>query len=102
MQSRALIPVGPFKGFESVGTSASIVVDRQDVLDRIELVRVHDRVLLAAGTVLPPDIRSLDAIHLPTASLLGRKLGELVTYDGRLASAASQWPQGYLSLVEPA
>jgi hypothetical protein len=34
--------------------------------------------------------------------LLGRKLGELVTYDGRLASAASQWPQGYLSLVEPA
>jgi len=71
----------------------------QDVLDRIELVRVNDRVLLAAGTVLPPDVRSLDAIHLATASLLGRTLGELVTYDGRLASAARA---GGLKVVSPA
>jgi predicted nucleic acid-binding protein len=67
---------------------AGVMRRAQDVLDRIELVRVNDRVLLAAGTVLPPDIRSLDAIHLATASLLGRSLGELVTYDGRLSSAA--------------
>jgi predicted nucleic acid-binding protein len=67
---------------------AAVMRRAQDVLDRIELVRVNDRVLLAAGTILPPDIRSLDAIHLATASLLGRNLSELVTYDGRLASAA--------------
>ena len=65
----------------------SVARRAQDVLDRIELVRVNDRVLAAAGTVLPPDVRSLDAIHLATASLLGRHL-ELVTYDGRLALAA--------------
>ncbi len=60
----------------------------QDVLGRIELVRVNDRILVAAGKILPPDVRSLDAIHLATAALLGSNLGELVTYDARLASAA--------------
>jgi predicted nucleic acid-binding protein len=60
----------------------------QDVLGRIELVRVNDRILVAAGTILPPDVRSLDAIHLATAALLASNLGELVTYDARLASAA--------------
>jgi predicted nucleic acid-binding protein len=67
---------------------AAVTRRAEDVLDRIELVRVNDRVLLAAGTVLPLDIRSLDAIHLATAALLGRTLGELLTYDGRLGSAA--------------
>ncbi len=60
----------------------------QEVLGRIELVRVNDRILVAAGNILPPDVRSLDAIHLATAALLGSNLGELVTYDARLASAA--------------
>ena len=67
---------------------AAVTRRAQDVLDRIELVRVNDRVLMAAGTVLPPDVRSLDAIHLATASLLGPNLRELVTYDVRLAAAA--------------
>jgi predicted nucleic acid-binding protein len=60
----------------------------REVLDRIELVRVSDRVLAAAGALLPPDVRSLDALHLATAKLLGRGLGALVTYDARMASAA--------------
>lgn len=67
---------------------AAVTRRAEDVLDRIELIRVNDRVLLAAGTVLPLDVRSLDAIHLATAALLGRSLDELVTYDRRLASAA--------------
>jgi predicted nucleic acid-binding protein len=33
-------------------------------------------------------LRSLDAIHLATARLLGADLAGLVTYDDRLASAA--------------
>ena len=57
------------------------------VLDRVELVRVNDRVLTDAGALLPANIRSLDAIHLATALLLGEALGQFVTYDGRLASA---------------
>jgi predicted nucleic acid-binding protein len=33
-------------------------------------------------------VRSLDAIHLATAHLLGTDLRQLVTYDNRMANAA--------------
>lgn len=59
-----------------------------EVLSRIELVRINDRVLSVAGTLLPAEMRSLDAIHLATASLLGDTLGRVVTYDDRMAEAA--------------
>jgi uncharacterized protein len=59
------------------------------VLGRIELVRINDRVLNAAGG-LPPDLRSLDAIHLATASQLGADLNQIVTYDDRMADAAER------------
>jgi predicted nucleic acid-binding protein len=58
------------------------------VLARVDLVRVNDRVLNLASTLLPLELRSLDAIHLATASLLGADLGEIVTYDERMAAAA--------------
>jgi predicted nucleic acid-binding protein len=70
-----------------------------DVLDRIELVRLNDRVLMAAGVLLPFDVRSLDAIHLVTATLFGSALRQLVTYDGRMAAAARA--QG-VTVVAPA
>jgi predicted nucleic acid-binding protein len=57
-------------------------------LARIDLVRVNDRILNVAGTLAPNELRSLDAIHLATAQRLGSDLGELVTYDDRLAAAA--------------
>lgn len=68
------------------GQPAQAVARR--TLARIDLVRVNDRVLDAAGTLPPLDLRSLDAIHLATAHRLGSDLGEFVTYDGRLADAA--------------
>ena len=36
----------------------------------------------------PPELCSLDAIHLATAEQLGGELGPIVTYDERLADAA--------------
>jgi predicted nucleic acid-binding protein len=60
----------------------------REVLDRIELIRINDRVLFLAGGLQPPELRSLDAIHLATASLLGEALGKVVTYDTRMAEAA--------------
>ena len=59
------------------------------VLERIDLVRVSDRVLTAAGTLLPAEVRSLDAIHLATAQQLGRDLVCLLSYDGRMLDVAS-------------
>jgi hypothetical protein len=60
------------------------------VLRTIELMRVNDRVLEVAGTLLPAEVRSLDAIHLATAQQLGDDLGVVVTYDVRMADAAAK------------
>jgi predicted nucleic acid-binding protein len=60
------------------------------VLARIDLVRVSDTVLRGAGSLLPEDIRTLDAIHLATAQQLGHDLARLVTYDTRMQSVARQ------------
>lgn len=60
------------------------------VLRAIELMRVNDRVFGAAGTLLPAEVRSLDAIHLATAQQLGDDLGAVVTYDVRMADAAAK------------
>jgi predicted nucleic acid-binding protein len=59
------------------------------VLARVDLVRVNDRVLTAAGALLPAHVRSLDAIHLATAQELGADLGHIVTYDERMVEAAN-------------
>ena len=59
-----------------------------DVLNRIELVRLNNAVLNAAGVMTPDELRSLGAIHLATAALFEATLSDLVTYDARLATAA--------------
>ena len=67
---------------------APAVQRADDVLNRIELVRLNNTVLNAAGVMKPDDLRSLDAIHLATAALFETTLGDLVTYDARMATAA--------------
>jgi predicted nucleic acid-binding protein len=62
----------------------------RDVLHVLDLVRVNDRVLDAAASLMPAEIGSLDAIHLATAQLLGEDLGRVVTYDERMVDAAKQ------------
>jgi predicted nucleic acid-binding protein len=74
---RALMPAGE-----------TAVARGRDVLARLELFRVNDRVLNAASEFRPFEIRSLDAIHLATAEQLRGQLGPLVTYDDRMAEAA--------------
>lgn len=70
-------------------SSGEMAVRRgRETLTRMDLIRVNDRILGAAGALLPPEIRSLDAIHLATAQELGEELGQLVTYDERMATAA--------------
>jgi hypothetical protein len=59
----------------------------KQVLARLDLVRINDRILAAAGTLLPAEVRSLDAIHLATAAELGSDPGRIVTYDARMAEA---------------
>jgi len=75
---RALLPLG------SKATRRG-----REVLARVELLRVNDRILDAAGDMVPSDLRSLDAIHLASAEALGSDLRGFVTYDERLANAAA-------------
>lgn len=58
------------------------------VLERISLVRIDETILTLATRVSPPDLRSLDAIHLATALSAGDAIAGVVTYDDRLARAA--------------
>ena len=74
---RAVLPQGAAAGHRA-----------RDVLARIDLVRVNDRVLDVAAALGPTELRSLDAVHLATASLLGATLAAVVTYDDRLGAAA--------------
>ncbi|MBM3674890.1 MAG: type II toxin-antitoxin system VapC family toxin [Actinobacteria bacterium] len=71
-----------------LGADADAARQSDDLLARLELVRVGDRVLRLAGTLLPPGLRTLNAIHLATAQLIGEGLRGVVTYDGRMADAA--------------
>ena len=48
----------------------------------------YDRILKAAGIMLPADLRCLDAIHIATAHAVGSDLGQICTYDELLAAAA--------------
>lgn len=85
---RALLPFG-----------SEAVRRGREVLARVELLRVNDRVLDGAGLLAPADVRSLDAIHLASAEQLGADLRGFVTYDEHLASAAAG--RG-LRVVQPA
>ena len=60
----------------------------EQVLARISLLRMDDPILALASRVSPPNLRSLDAIHLATALSVGDAIAGLVTYDDRLAQAA--------------
>ncbi len=75
------------------------VARAREVLARIDLIRLNDRILNAAGALMPPEFRSLDAIHLASAQALGSDLGQLVTYDEQMIGAARRLG---LDLVSPA
>ena len=76
---------------------AVTVADRAAVRQaRLLLARLHevtmDRSLLDRAGALMTDapLRSLDAIHLASALMLGSTLDAVVTYDARMANAATE------------
>lgn len=76
--ARALMPCG-----------SEAVSRGHEVLRRIQLLRLNDRVLSEAGRTEPAEFRSLDAIHLASAQQLGPSVKHIVTYDERMADAAT-------------
>lgn len=76
--ARALLPFGE-----------RAIEHGEEILGRLELIRVSDRILAAAGSLLPWELRTLDAIHLATARQLAGDLARMITYDARLYAAAT-------------
>src|SRR4029079_14718682 len=58
------------------------------VIGRLVLVDADRRIMDRAAGLVPAALRSLDAIHLATAIEVRDSIEAVVTYDGRLASAA--------------
>lgn len=76
---------------ERVGRRIGVGATRKtrSVLARIALVDLDEQIRRRAGAMGPPELRTLDAIHLATALSLGDDLGAVCAYDARLRDAAA-------------
>ena len=86
--SSALLAVELRRAALRSSDSAAALSAVAKVIPAIRLVRIDDEILGQAGILLPPSLRSLDAIHLATALSLGTAVESMVCYDTRLAQAA--------------
>jgi uncharacterized protein len=87
--SSALARVEVLRALKRMGSPAGVRRRAARILARIALIRIDDAVLAMASRIAPAALRTLDAIHLATARSLD-DLGGIVTYDARLARAASR------------
>jgi uncharacterized protein len=67
----------------------AMLSDARDLLAAFSTIAIDDDIV--EGAVNQPDrgLRSLDAIHLATARILGSELDAVVSYDDRLLRAAT-------------
>ena len=61
------------------------------LLRSVHMIRIDEPLLDRAGDLDPPDLRSLDAIHLAAALSLGADVGIMFVYDARLQGAAEAY-----------
>ena len=59
------------------------------VLAGVDQFAISRTRLQDAASLQPPGLRTLDAIHVATALAIGSRVGALITYDKRLATAAA-------------
>ena len=69
--------------------SGGAVRRARSVLQRLALVDLDDDVVRSSATLGPPELRTLDAIHLATALSLRDDLGAFCAYDARLLGVAA-------------
>jgi predicted nucleic acid-binding protein len=67
----------------------ALSVAARNVLEAVTLTEVTTEVFEAAGRIDPTILRTLDAIHVAAALDLGDDLDGMVTYNERLAHAAT-------------
>jgi len=72
--------------------------DAREWLAGVALLPLDDTLLDEAASLQPTGLRSLDALHLATALSVRDEIGAFLTYDERLAEAATLHD---LPLVQP-
>lgn len=65
------------------------IQNARDLLLAFDYISIDDDIIDAAMNEADRQLRTLDAIHLATARLLGTDLGGLATYDDRLEAAGT-------------
>ena len=70
---------------DRAGADADHALEVVDAMDHLEVDRT---LLVEAGRIARPELRTLDAIHLASAMTFGAELGALLTYDRGMAAAA--------------
>jgi len=84
--SSALLAV---EGRRAAARYGSLAVTRvRSALGTVTLLPLDEPTLETAAALEPPELRSLDALHLATAIGLGAALGCVYCYDRRLGDAA--------------
>ena len=74
----------------AVGRHRPDLVGRAVALaQRVMTVPLATDIVVGAATIGTPSLRTLDALHLATAATIGAELTAFVTYDKRLAEAAT-------------
>jgi predicted nucleic acid-binding protein len=59
------------------------------LLQRIMTVPLANDIVVSAATIGAPELRTLDALHLATAATIRAEIDAFLTYDKRLADAAT-------------
>ena len=94
--SSALLRIEVIRAVSRVMPAA--LPDARALLLAFDYVSIDDEVVDAAMNEPDRMLRSLDAIHLATARVLGPDLDGLATYDDRLAAAAKD---AGISVIDP-
>lgn len=84
--SSALLPAEVLRAARFHGEKT--VERARRLIGRGELLRLSPALLTLSASLGPVELRTLDAIHLAAAVVLGDQLGSVVTYDERMAEAA--------------
>jgi hypothetical protein len=83
---------------EVLRTLGRVRADPHDAVRGFFLLNLDADVLRAAASLGPPNLRTIDAIHVATALAIGDPKLEFVTYDDRMALAARECG---LKVVQP-
>jgi hypothetical protein len=68
--------------------SIELVETARSIIARLHLVTLNNRLLDTAAATSPPELRTLDAIHL-AAAMTAPDLRAIVTYDRRMTDTAA-------------